>query len=110
MGTTPSPLFFVSVDSKQFKIAVSCLDATLAGYFVSVDSREFTGKHNLGPLAPEFAKFARRSKAGLTVLRAKDEDGSALCAADNFSLCASRDSREITEQCGAGWLRTITSK
>ena len=81
MGATPSPLFFVSVDSKQFKVSVSCLDATLAGGTVSVDSREFTGKHNSGVPASSLATTKQRSTAGLSVLRAKDEDGSALCAA-----------------------------
>src|SRR6266850_6801167 len=35
-NTPPTPLFFVSVDSRGFTYVVSCLESTLAGWFVSV--------------------------------------------------------------------------
>src|SRR2546427_5043863 len=35
----PLPLFFVSVASKGFRVCVSGLESTLAGAFVSVDSK-----------------------------------------------------------------------
>jgi hypothetical protein len=82
--THPSPLFFVSVDSKWVRFTVSCVDATLAGDLVNVDSREFTGKHNSGPSAASCATFTRRSTAGLAVVRDKGEEASTLCAAQHF--------------------------
>ena len=48
MPGPPHPPFFVSVDSKQFNYPVSCLDATLAERFVSVDSKWLASKHNCG--------------------------------------------------------------
>src|SRR6266403_1026854 len=33
---TPTPMFFVSVDSRGFRFAVSCLESTLVGWLVSV--------------------------------------------------------------------------
>src|SRR2546426_318269 len=38
-NTPPSPLFFVSAESKGLSDPVSSLDATLAGYLISVDSK-----------------------------------------------------------------------
>src|SRR6266404_633015 len=34
--TPPPPMFFISVDSGGFRCAVSCLESTLVGWFVSV--------------------------------------------------------------------------
>jgi len=37
--TGPLPRFFVSVDSMRLTIFVSCLESTLVGDFISVDSK-----------------------------------------------------------------------
>jgi hypothetical protein len=36
---TPSPLFFISVDSKGLNYSVSLVFSTLTGKFISVDSK-----------------------------------------------------------------------
>jgi len=41
---TPTPLFFVSVDSKGLSDPVSSLFATLTGGFISVDSKNVTAR------------------------------------------------------------------
>ncbi len=57
----PAPLFFVSVDSKQFSFLVSLLESTLVGAHVSVDSNGVKFASKLCMLCA----FLKRSLCGI---------------------------------------------
>ena len=51
----PTPMFFVSVDSRRFNFSVSRLESILVDYSGTVDSTRFRSNHN-SPMLPTFAK------------------------------------------------------
>ncbi len=78
-----APLFFVSANSKGLSFSVSLLESVLAGIFVSVDSKWFTGKHNswsdypISGVEPRFsAKGRPPGGSALARLAAADPGGS----------------------------------